>query len=218
MSIVINGRLYGLRIREKPGPGGERLPSLYGRKALPLWQEMKHTKFVPTGRLNIAIEHGYSRDQRQAEFSDVRSKRLEEKLPAILRELEIRALEDEWSQQQAERRAAEKRRRWEQAMERAKHGLRESQRADVLLEQAKQWRAAAELDRYLAAMQDTVSAIADEQERFAAEEWLHWATAYRATIDPLQHQLAMPPTPEPTPETLKPFLNGWSPHGPDKHR
>lgn len=218
LSIAINGYRYSLRLREKSGPGGERLPPLYGRKALPLWQESKHTRFVPTGRLTIAIEHGYSRDQRQSEFSDIRSKRLEEKLPAILRELEIRALEDEWSRQQAERRAAEKHRRWEQAMERARHDLRENGRADALREEVRRWRTAAELDRYLAAMQDMVSALTDEQERLAAEEWLRWAIAYRATIDPLQHRLAMPAAPEPTAEALKPFLNGWSPYGPDEHR
>lgn len=215
LSIVISGYRYSLRIREKGGTGGDRLPPRYGRKPLPPWQESKLNRFVPTGRLSVTIERGYSRDRRPAEFRDTRSQPLDEKLPAVLRELEIRALEDERSRQQAEHQAAEKRRRWDQAMERAKLDLRETRRADLLHEQVKQWRTATELDSYLTEMRKVVDATTDEQERRAAEEWLSWATTYRATIDPLQQRLALPPDPEPTPEALKPHLHGWSPYGPD---
>ncbi|MFW6033847.1 MAG: hypothetical protein ACOC9R_01820 [bacterium] len=217
LSIVVNGFRYNLRIREMGGGGGERLPPRYGRKPLPLWQESKLNRFVPTGRLSVTIERGYSRDRRIAEFRDTRSKPLDEKLPAVLRELEIRALEDEFSRQQAERQAAEKRRRWEQAMERAKHDLREARRADILHEQVRQWHTAIELDHYLDEVRKVVDAMTDEQQRQAAEEWLSWATTYRATIDPLQQRLALPPDEEPTPEALRPYLDGWNPYGPDRH-
>ena len=47
-------------------------------------------------------------------------------------------------------------------------------------------------------------------------QWVEWMEAFAASIDPLQREPApMPSVSEPTPEDLKPFLEGWSPHGPD---
>jgi hypothetical protein len=38
-----------------------------------------------------------------------------------------------------------------------------------------------------------------------------------AAIDPLRHPPVMPAVRDPCPEDLRPFLNGWSPYGPDTH-
>lgn len=60
-------------------------------------------EFVPTGELRITIDHGYGRDGRPGEFRDTSRVALEERLPALLRELEIRAREDACRRQQEAR-------------------------------------------------------------------------------------------------------------------
>jgi hypothetical protein len=64
-------------------------------------------------------------------------------------------------------------------------------------------------------MEARIAAIASQQERDAAMEWLNWARAYRQSIDPLMRPLAVPVTRKPLPEDLKPFLEGWNPYTPE---
>jgi hypothetical protein len=64
---------------------------------------------VPTGRLVITIDRGYSQGSgRSSTFADGVRSRLEVRLPDLLQELEIRALEAEWARE-ARRRADEER-------------------------------------------------------------------------------------------------------------
>ncbi len=42
-----------------------------------------------------------------------------------------------------------------------------------------------------------------------------WCSDHINADDPLRRKLAMPGTPEPTAQNLEPFLDGWSPYGPD---
>jgi hypothetical protein len=64
-------------------------------------------------------------------------------------------------------------------------------------------------------MTTVVKAISSKAERAAAEHWLVWVTEYRQRIDPLNQPLRMPTERKPSKEELKPYLNGWSPYGPD---
>lgn len=48
----------------------------------------------------------------------------------------------------------------------------------------------------------------------AAGLWIAWAKAHVEGLNPLNSRLAIPEATEPTPEALKPFLDGWSPHSP----
>jgi uncharacterized protein YeaO (DUF488 family) len=66
---------------------------------------------------------------------------------AVLRELEIRALEDDWRRREEGRRAEDRRRRWEQAMARARHDHRQMARATELTGQLERWRLAGEIDQ-----------------------------------------------------------------------
>jgi hypothetical protein len=100
---------YRLRVRERSGPGGEVLPYGRVRDKLPGWQRVRQTWFVPTGDLRLTIGDGYSHDGRQAEFRDTRTAPLEDRLPAVLRELEIRAAEDGWRRRQQHLEAEDKR-------------------------------------------------------------------------------------------------------------
>lgn len=189
----------------------------YGRQRdrLPYWQQTRRTTFLPTGQLRITVEEGYSRDGRQAEFRDSKRASLEERLPEVLRELEIRAAEDAWRRQEEERKAQEKQRRWERAiMDHARRDFREARRAEVLRGQLADWQLGNDLDEYLAAMQASILTLTSVKEQNTATPWLAWAKEYRQSINPLAKPLAMPPVPKPKPDELKPYLRGWSPYGP----
>jgi hypothetical protein len=159
-----------------------------------------------TGRLQISID-GYSREGRPASWADRRSWTLEEKLGELLRELEVRAAEDDHRALERKRLADERRARWELAVASAKDQLREHRRAQVLRDQVAAWQQAEAMRGYLDVL----------QERWGENEWLAWARQHvDAHLDPLGVQPTMPEDPATiNPEDLRPFLNGLSPYGPD---
>jgi hypothetical protein len=155
---------------------------------------------VPTGRLVITIDRRYGQGSgRSSTFADGVRARLEDRLPDLLREPEVRALEAGWAQA-AQRRADEEREvdRLE-AVERAQVRLREAQRGEVLAEQMQAWLRAKQLSRYLTAMAEHVEALDDGEERDDAEAWLSWARRHLTTLDPLQGRLVIPDDPMMTP-------------------
>jgi hypothetical protein len=135
---------------------------------------------------------------------------LEDQLPQILQEVELRAGFAEEQRLAAEREQQERKLPWHTAMAEAKRRLRESHRAETLVNQADDWTRAAQLDRYLAAMETSIDAMQSADERAAAQQWLDWARNYRRQPDPLGQPLAMPDDPKSTAENLKPYLGRWS--------
>jgi hypothetical protein len=200
ITVTVGRHSSALRLREHPAPGTN---SSAGFPA------------AGSGRLGIDICDYSAREGRTFRWADRKSWQLEDKLPDVLREIEIRAAEDEHRRVQAEHAAAERRRRWETAMIEAKEAMVEADRAEQLRRQAHQWREAHGLRAYVAAMKDTIEAISSPDERHIAQQWLSWAESHVATLDPLSRRLIMPTPPEATPDALKPFLHGWSAHGPD---
>jgi hypothetical protein len=135
-------------------------------------------------------------------------------LPAVIRELEIRALEDSWRRQEEQRMGEVERRRWEQAMERARHDFRQAALAAELADQLQRRRLAAEIDQYLAELRAVLQDASGEQPA-GASKWTDWIASYRQEIDPLHRPPIMPAVLDHSPEDLRPFLNGWSPYRPD---
>lgn len=212
--IVLRGHRYPLHISE------EKVP-LRG-----VWEdEQRHRKedrYYPvardemfsgrfdknaTGRLTLSLE-GYSRSGRQSSWGDRRSWTLEEKLPDVLREIEVRAVEDDHRADAERRKAEERQRHWELAMERAKERYIDSYRATLLRSQVAAWREATELRDYLAALD---SAHKDDPD---AAEWIEWVRSYVDRFDPLNASQQLPTPEEIKPDDLKPFLDGLSPYGP----
>ncbi|HEY3945625.1 MAG TPA: hypothetical protein VGL78_10390 [Solirubrobacteraceae bacterium] len=161
-----------------------------------------------TGELNIeALGSSYGR---QASWGDRTRWKLEDKLPNLLGELEIEAVEAEERRLAHEREQAERQRQWEAAMERAKRRVVEEHRLEVLRSRVRAWQEADAIRAYCDAVEtqhgaDTVAADLD------AEEWLALA---REHADRAQQLPRMPADPEITHERLKPFLGRWSPYGP----
>jgi len=80
--VAITERTYWLRIKERPGPGGQRIGYSHPDRR-PRWQQSKSTEFIPTGRLVIESAVGI--------FTDHQRQQLEEVLASLFRALEARA-------------------------------------------------------------------------------------------------------------------------------
>ncbi len=175
---------------------------------------------APERSKSLVIELGYSRSSRQSRWADRKRWVLEDILGAVLREIETRAVEDAQRKADEERAKAEREVRWRAAMEKAKQLAAQEQHAEVLRAQARQWQGAADLSAYCDALERRLRETAGEDEAAvtSARGWLAWARRYVQSLDPLTRLPAMPTTRDPKPEELAPYLNGWSPHGPEAHR
>jgi hypothetical protein len=157
-----------------------------------------------SGRLRIEVDHGYSREGRQCRWADRTRVTLDQRLPDVLRELELRcaALKTITSKPrpngEPNNAAGNGRRQWQEAMAKAEADLIESNRADHLLAQADRWRTARRLRDYLDHLQTAIAAWPDVDQANAAREWLAWAHTYVERIDPLTTPPSMPPPPEVT--------------------
>jgi len=173
-------------------------------------RKMRNYDSQATGRLTITIDHGYGRAGHAGSFSDRTRWTLEDKLPNMFRELELRATEADVAAREAERRADERQQRWELEIARAREQLLESKRVNTLHEQTRSWLDARSIRGYIAALEEA------QGTRPEAQEWIHWAHAYADRLDPVQALQCIPTMPEEiAPDELKPFLpTGVSPHGP----
>ncbi len=173
------------------------------------WTRIPKYDYEPSERIRIEIDRGSRR-----KYGDGKKAALPSKLPQILDV--IQACHETAIAQRLdhERREIEREEQWRVAMARAKLLLRESNRANVLVQQARDWCAAGDLREYIGAMEASAGRLVDDEERQAAEEWIGWARAHCERIDPLTGRLAMPEDPKPEPKALEPFLGGWSPYGP----
>lgn len=175
------------------------------------WTHVPTHDDVPSRRLRLKLLSGWR--VRQGVFDDTKTIRLEDRLPVILQEMELRAARQDERVRRAEREQEERQREWERVQEAAKVEARDAHRAKTLIEQVEQWKQANEIDAYLSAMATWIEAL-EGVERIAAQAWLEWARAFRRRIDPLGRRLAVPPEPEFTADALRPFMRGLSPHGP----
>ena len=139
---------------------------------------------------------------------------IDRKLPAVLEEIEGRHERAKERRLQAEAERLERERQWHLAHDRAKVLLQEHHRAEVLDKQADDWRHAHQLREYVKAMREKAAAIGSDEERAATLEWAEWANGFAEQLDPLNGTMAMPAEIEPKPDTLRPFMGGWSPYGP----
>ncbi|MFC6064388.1 hypothetical protein [Streptomyces ochraceiscleroticus] len=143
---------------------------------------------------------------------------LEDKLHQVLDEIEQRARADHNQRLEQQRKKEETRRRWEQVMEQARLELFHDRRIKALREQAEAWHEANRIRAYCDALDRHVTtAAADTQhEQQPVTEWSAWARRYADDIDPLLDHPGPPQEDNNDPEELRPYLQGWSPHGPER--
>lgn len=143
---------------------------------------------------------------------------LDERLPRVFRRIELERLETEHRAEEQERAAAERRRRWEAAMAAARTRYDEQARWEAFEESSSAWHAIQRHREFLAAAREAVGAL-DGPHRDGLAAHLDFAERRLDEVDPLVHpELLLPRVGEPKPDDLRPYLAGWSPHGPDPGR
>jgi hypothetical protein len=163
-----------------------------------------------TGELNVeALGSAYGR---QKAWGDRNRWKLEDRLPNLLREVELQAVEAEERQLVREREQAEQQRQWDAAMQHAKRRLVDDHRREVLRNRVRAWAEAEAIRVYCASVEARhgMDAIAADPD---ASEWLALAREHADGAQQLPH---MPADPEITHDGLKPYLGGWSPYGPQR--
>jgi hypothetical protein len=102
-------------------------------------------------------------------------------------------------------------------MAEARRKAHEAHNAAALCEQTSNWRKSQEINAYCQALAERIDREPPDAPGVReAREWLSWARAYATSLDPLGTLPSHPEQAELRPEDLKPYLNGWSPHGPDE--
>lgn len=176
------------------------------------WQGLRTTEFISTGILALVVEGpgaGSSGDR----YRDSSTVTLEQRLPRLFRAIELHRLYDEHREEARCQEAADRQRHWESAMANARARYDEQAGWADFVRRARDWREATEQRAFLAAVRE---AMASSHEPWADELIAHLASVERRldVSDPLLHpELLVPHLPEPKPEDLRPFLDGWSPHG-----
>jgi hypothetical protein len=218
--VTVGNHTYSLNVSEEKvllrGVAEERKRQQERyRQQFPLYGRHERVKSYDadgTGQLSIAlIGAGGSREGRAITWSDRKTWRLEDKLPELLQELELRSIEDDHRAAEEKRKADERQRQWETQIAGARERVREAQRANVLRAQIVARQEAKAMSAYLAELE------AAHGGNPASSDWIDWIREFIARTDPLRSPPTMPPEREISPEELKPFLpTGVSSYGPQR--
>ncbi|SMD14682.1 hypothetical protein [Kibdelosporangium aridum] len=164
----------------------------------------------------LVVSLPYRSPGRQYNWYDRKRVTIDDRIGAILDELETRAVEDRQHQLEVERQQAERRRQWEVAMERAHRRATEAYYASHLDDQVRAWQQMHDIQAYCDALELKIRDAGDDDQAAEARQWLIWARRYAAAIDPLRTLPTMPEAPEFREQDLEPYLDGWSPFGPEE--
>jgi hypothetical protein len=205
--ITIRGHSYHLKVQEEKvsNRGAFDAETAY-RRSVNFPQYLKprpQTRYDQdaTGRLQITCDGYGVRGGRPATWADRNSWTLEDKLPELLRELEIRAAKDDHAALERQREAERRERERELALRHAHHMFIEQHRERVLRAQVAAWQEARTIRDYLVLLEERYG------NRSESAEWLDWIRRYvDEHLDPLATPPEMPPAPDPRPEDLRQFL------------
>lgn len=212
--VACDGWDVPIRLSERSAPGGAEIPhyNLRRGRRLPAWQARRQKEFISTGQLTMLVGGQYGgREGRQCRFSDTKTRRLEDLLPAVVREVEMRFFERRQDQAEAKLEDEQQEARWQHVLEAAQHRAAEAFRAEVLAKRAARWREWKEQATYVDDVAERLQKLPDE-DRTATEAWLTWARRHLNDTDPTLHGHGMPDVPDATREFLEQHIRGWAGH------
>ncbi|MGW1233005.1 hypothetical protein [Streptomyces californicus] len=200
LAIVIRGRSFPLVLTERTTKiPHEPTPKEVRQRERNPWIRLPKYDEEFNGHLGLGAP-AKSRYQHSYAHSDGARWTLESRLGHLLQDLERLAAEGERRNREQELLEAERRRRWYAAIAQAREQQIDQQRAKALAEQMTAWNQAAEIRAFCQAAR----ARTDSAPLPAGEaEWLQWAEAYAARLDPLHHALVTPPDPPARREVLR---------------
>ncbi|WP_055566875.1 hypothetical protein [Streptomyces atriruber] len=178
------------------------------------WQRVTSRAVRPSHQLDLSLEHTYAHPGRRSHWGDRQRWRLEDRLPDLLREITHRAHTEAERRLTRQRKEEETRQRWLAAMRQARTALVEDHRTKILRGQVEAWQEATAVRAFCDALEDQQDATAATTE--AGLAWIAWARAYADRIDPVPRRPVLPEPPSITPDSLRPYLHGWSPHEPKR--
>lgn len=211
---------YAIRIQEVSAPSTTPVPrrAWNQRSTRAAWLDDRQFEFVSSGILELIVEGpgmGYSGGYR---IRDSATMTLDERLPRVFRRIELERLEAEHRAEEQEREAADRRRRWETAMAAARTRYDEQARWEAFAESSSEWHAIRRHREFLAAAREAAGAL-DSPYSDGLASHFDFAERKLDQADPLVNpELLLPRVRSPKPDDLKPYLDGWSPHGPDHGR
>lgn len=176
------------------------------------WQRVPvRSGYVSSGRLVLELPHSWDYNGRRRRWADRTRWSLEDKLGDVIKELEGRVRFDEERRIAEEREKRARQQQWEEAMAEARFRFAEDARIAALNKQMQAWETAAKVRAYC---QATEAALPETPDSDVAE-WLQWMRDYADQIDPVIRGVQAPKLHEPTAHELRPYLDRWSPYGPD---
>ncbi|MFI9270191.1 PE-PGRS family protein [Kitasatospora sp. NPDC052896] len=243
--LNVHGKTWEIEFKERQKQV-KYVPAPKGRRKTYDWQRVTPAhRSEPSGELDLYLvepHHGYNRANAWTkQCGDTPSRQLEEQIGAAFRALRARAeeqethrlaheaeqrrLKEERERAETERRRLEaeekerKQRKWEKAIAAAKVHAAEAARAETFGAALDRWRAAAEIRRFCAELEESVSRATSVAEADRLRQWAKWGEEEADRIDPTSPGRGLGVEDfetEPTDEALRPFLKGWSPHRPVK--
>ncbi|MFD4398481.1 PE-PGRS family protein [Kitasatospora sp. NPDC058478] len=243
--LSVHGKTWEIEFKERQRHV-KYVPAPKGRRKTYDWQRVTPAhRSEPSGELDLYLvepHHSYNRANAWTkECGDTPSRQLEEQIGAAFRALRARAeeqethrlayeagqrrLKEERERAETERRRLEaeekerKQRKWEKAVAAAKVHAAEAARAETFGAALDRWRAAAEIRRFCAELEESVSRATSVAEAERLRQWAKWGGEEADRIDPTSPGRGLGVEDfetEPTDEALRHFLKGWSPHRPVK--
>ncbi|AXI81423.1 PE-PGRS family protein [Peterkaempfera bronchialis] len=243
--LSVHGRTWELSFKERQKQV-KFVPQAQGRRKTYDWQRVTPAyRSEPSGELELQVieqhsGYGYGSGWKK-DYADTAKRSLEEQIGTLFRALKAHAEEQERLQleRQAEQRrlreereraeaerqrlaAEEKARRqrdWEGAVSEASLKAVEASRLERFGSALDRWRGAREIREFCAALDEAASRADDAKEAQRFREWSAWGRAEADRIDPTALGSGLGNEAfetVPTADALRPFLNGWSPHRPEK--
>ncbi|MCW2785917.1 MAG: hypothetical protein JWP74_2434 [Marmoricola sp.] len=202
-------------------PAEERESRRYG------WKTYPKTDQVPSGNIRLKV----ARDKWNEfdEWVEAPGSRLKSRIGEIALAIKAGIVDDHdarerqlQAQQEAserwERQQAEERQAWEQLRAGAVKKAREAVRGSVVAETIDAWRQANELRAFCTSLEDALGA-GTETDKPNVRRWIEWARAQADDLDPtrqIDRLDAIDFDVAPSDDDLRPFMDGWSPTGPQK--
>ena len=167
--VSIRGQEYNIRLAEKH--------KQVKRETNHSWDSFD---LEPTGNLVLRIDRTYP----IKEWSDTKTKKLEDKLSVILEWLELRAKQDELQEieSKAWRESYEKQKLQKEKLQKRK--AEEIERTKLLLQDAKRYIRSKELNEYIKQFES--KALLEKQLDEEVREWIKWGKAKADWIDPFK--------------------------------
>jgi hypothetical protein len=217
LAIAVDDTVYWVQIREVSQRGGAPVnrPPWNARSNSPAWTHQRMKEFIPSGKLELIVRGRFMYDGDR--YADTKTITVEERLPSLFRTLQIYRLRANAQEEERLRREAERQRQWAAAMTLAKERYYAAARREHILGLAKEWREVGEQRALIEAARAALTEYAgDDREAIGAA--LDEAARAADAADPISNLASIVPTVAvPRQDDLRPFLDGWSPWGPNSH-